>query len=154
MWHFRTLKARKRRFQGHLAANLSDGHAAKFVNIGRNVVFASGTGSRDKYITITQEYKGRRELTQSSCPKVTHGRCLLQVQTCGHTHASINAQGTGEAWHPRVDYDMNSCYNIMTNFATKSGAARAAPAAPLRKALYCIYLQVNINFCYSMSTLK
>jgi len=28
----------------------------------------AGTGSRDEHITITQEYKGRRELTQSSNP--------------------------------------------------------------------------------------
>jgi len=33
----------------------------------------AGTGSRDEYITITQEYKGTRELTQSSCPKETLG---------------------------------------------------------------------------------
>ena len=50
--------------------------AAEFVNIGRNMVAASksegwcalspiaGTGSREEYIMITQEYKGRRELTQ------------------------------------------------------------------------------------------
>ena len=80
LWHFRTLKTRKRRFQGHVAANLSDGRAAEFVNIGRKVVVAAGTGSRDEYIMITQEYKGRRELTQSSCPKVTRGRCLLHVR--------------------------------------------------------------------------
>jgi len=30
----------------------------------------AGTGSQDEYITITQEYKGRREHTQSSYPKV------------------------------------------------------------------------------------
>jgi len=30
----------------------------------------AGTGSQDKYITITQGYKGRREHTQSSYPKV------------------------------------------------------------------------------------
>ena len=54
-WHIRTLKTRKRRFQtiylkpsisssinrGHVAANRSDGRAAEFVNIGRNVVVAS-----------------------------------------------------------------------------------------------------------------
>jgi len=61
------------------------GRGADFVNIGRNVVVASksegwcplspiaGTGSRDEYIMITQEHKGRRELIQSSCPKVIRG---------------------------------------------------------------------------------
>jgi len=51
---------------GHVAANRSDGRAAEFVNIGRNVVVASksegwcalspivGTGSRDEYITNTK----------------------------------------------------------------------------------------------------
>jgi len=63
------------------------GRAAEFVNIGRNVVVAwksegwcvwspiACTGSWDELITNTQEYKSRRELTQSSCPKVTHGWC-------------------------------------------------------------------------------
>jgi len=98
-WHIRTLKTRKRCFQtiylkpsisssvnrGHVAANQSDERAAEFVNIGRNVVVAlksegwcdlspiADTGSRDEYITITQEYNCRRELTQSSCPKETRG---------------------------------------------------------------------------------
>ena len=71
--------------RGHVAANRSDGRAAEFVNISRNTFVASksegwcvlspiaGIGSRDECITITQEYKARRELTQSSCPKVTRG---------------------------------------------------------------------------------
>jgi len=71
--------------RGHVAANRSDRRATEFVNISRNVVVASksegwctlspivGTGSGDVYIMISQEYKARRELTQSSCRKVTRG---------------------------------------------------------------------------------
>jgi len=59
--------------RGHVAANRSDGHAAEFVSISRNVVVASksegwcalspitGIGSRDEYITIIQEYKLKLE---------------------------------------------------------------------------------------------
>ena len=46
------------------------------------------TNRGDEYITITQEYKGRRALTQSSSPKVTRGWCLLQTR--GHVHAPIH----------------------------------------------------------------
>ena len=94
---------------------LPTGRVAEFVNIGRNVFFASksegwcalspiaGTGSRHEYITITQEYKGRRELTQSSCPKETRGWCLLHARTRARLNSSL---GTSEAWHPKVDYEL------------------------------------------------
>ena len=57
------------------------------------------------------------------------------VQTRGHAHTSIHRKVLrSEAWHPSVDYELTLA--IMTNFSMKSGAARAAPAAPLLTALY------------------
>jgi len=151
-WHFHTLKTRKRCFETIRSLALSTvalwlptslTGAAEFVNIGRNVVVASksegwcalspiaSTGSRDEYITITQEYKGRRELTQSSCPKVTRGWGLLHVQTRSHAHTSIHRKVLVK--RGTRGQTMNSCYNDKNS--TKSGAAGAAPAAPLLTAL-------------------
>ena len=100
--------------RGHVAANRSDRRATEFVNTSRNVVFASksegwcalspiaGTGSRDKYIMISQEYKARRELTQSSCPKVMFTTC-----TDSRPSTRLNlSQGTSKKWHPRLDYEL------------------------------------------------
>jgi len=63
----------------------------------------AGTVNRDEYITIIQDCKGRRELTQSSSPKVDV--YYTYRLAAGHAHASMS-QGTSEAWHPRVNYEL------------------------------------------------
>ena len=60
---------------------------------------------------------------------------MFTTCTDSRPRARLNSsQGTSETWHPRVDYEL--LLSWMTNFSTKSGAARAAPAAPLLTALH------------------
>ena len=46
----------------------------------RLVTRITGTGSRDEYITITQEYKGRRELTQGRIQEFKKGGSFKRVR--------------------------------------------------------------------------